>query len=118
MKSAQKTKLKKLMVEVASSELRTIAELRMKRMPDLMWPRSAGSTGGSSGEIERSVSAETTKEKASTTSAIGAENTCTRTPTTLGAAPDETARLPCGSDPASRYRSRGTSDTNSVEYET
>src|ERR1051326_5454645 len=112
MKSAQKTKLKKLIVAVASSELRTIAELRMKRMPDLMWPRSAGSTGGSSGGVERSGRGEATKEKAATTSAIRAENPCTRTPPTLGPATNEKARLPCSSEPASRYRSRGTSDTN------
>src|SRR3954465_1279964 len=118
MKSAQNTKLKKLIVAVPSSELLTPLALRMQRMPDVMWPRSAGSTGGSSGEIERSVSAETTNETASTTSAMGAEKACTRAPPTLGPATNEKARLPCSSEPASRYRSRGTSETNSVEYET
>ena len=80
-----------------------------------MWPRSARSAGGSTGEIERSASAETTNEKASATSAIGAESTCTRRRPTLGPATNEKARLPCSSDSASRYRSRGTSETNSVE---
>src|SRR5690348_2685792 len=102
MKSAQKTKLKKLIVAVESSFARTIGEPQMYRMPAFRCPRPASSVGGSSGWIECIVQAETTYEKASTTSAIGAENTCTSKPPRLGPATYEKARLPFSSELASR----------------
>src|SRR5690349_21482674 len=102
MKSAQKTKLKKLIVAVESSFARTIGEPQMYLMLAFRWPRPASSTGGSCGWIERIVSAETTNENASTTSASGAENTCTSSPPKLGPATNEKARLPFSRELASR----------------
>src|SRR2546423_7086892 len=103
MKSAQKTKLKKLIVAVASSEARTIGEPRMYRMPAFKCPRSAFSVGGSTGEIDLRASAEATKETASTTSAPGADRAWTSSPPTLGPPTYESARLPLSTEFASRY---------------
>ena len=64
------------------------------------------------------VNAEARNENESTTSAAGAENAWTSSPPMLGPATNESARLPFRSEFASRYRSRGTSATNSVWYET
>src|SRR5689334_3598852 len=102
MKSAQKTKLKKLIVAVESSFARTIGEPQMYWIPAFRWPRPGASVGGSCGWIERIVSADTTNENASTTSATGAEKICTSNPPRLGPATNEKARLPFSSELASR----------------
>src|SRR5438477_9355617 len=114
MKSAKKTKLKKFSVDVASSENQIIGVRRMNCHPALRWPRSAGSVGGSTGEIRLSANAEATNENASTTSAAGADRICTIAPPRLGPPTYENARLPLRSEFASTYRSRGTSEVNSV----
>ena len=49
MKSAQKMKLKRLIVAVASSEARMDGLPQRKRTPATTWPLSASSVGGSSG---------------------------------------------------------------------
>src|SRR5919204_606165 len=84
MKSAKKTKLKKLIVAVASSDARMIDVLAMNRAPAERCPRSASSVGGSTGLIVRRQSAETRKEQASATSATGALKSWTSSPPTLG----------------------------------
>src|SRR5437763_8404085 len=101
MKSAKKTKLKKLSVDVASSENQIIGVLRMNCQPALRCARSAGSVGGSTGEIRLSANAEATNENASTTSAAGAESTCTIRPPRLGPPTKESARLPFSTEFAS-----------------
>ena len=63
-------------------------------------------------------SAEPRNDAASASSAIGADRTCTSIPPRLGPATEASARLPCTSEFASTYRSRGTIDVNSVLYET
>src|SRR5436189_31409 len=94
MKSAQKTKLKKLIVAVASSEARMIGECHRYRMPAFTCPRSAFSDGGSSGLIDESVKADTRNEIASAIRAPGAENAWTSRPPMLGpAAVDPRARV-------------------------
>src|SRR5919197_2235795 len=102
MNSAQKTKLKKLIVAVASSEARITGDRQRYRRPALMCPLSASSVGGSTGLIELRVNAETTKETASAISAPGAESAWTRRPPTLGPPTNEKARLPFNSEFASR----------------
>src|SRR5262249_31807261 len=102
MNSAQKTKLKKLIVAVASRDACTIGELRMYPIPALMCPRCAGSVGGSTGEIELIAKAEQRNVSASATSATGAERASTSAPPTLGPAMNENARLPFRSELASR----------------
>src|SRR6476661_8760503 len=82
--SAQKTKLKKLIVAVASSEARIRGECRIQDAPARRWPCSAGSVGGSSGEILLSEKAEIRYEKASARSAAGADSACTSRPPALG----------------------------------
>jgi len=94
MKSAQKTRLKRLIVAVASREARITGERQMYRAPAWRWPRSTASVAGSTGEIERSMKAETRKETASAISAPGAERSWTRRPPTLEPPMNEKARLP------------------------
>ena len=110
--------MKKLIVAVASSAGRSIGECQRYDMPAFTCPRSAASAGGSCGWIDDIVNAETRNEHESTISAAGAENAWTRSPPMLGPATNESARLPFKSEFASRYRSRGTSETKSVMYET
>jgi hypothetical protein len=74
----------------------------------------ASSVGGSTGLIDPSANAEARNETASAMSAPGAESTWTSRPPTLGPPTYENARLPFSSEFASRYRSRGTSETKSV----
>ena len=78
------------------------------RRPSRTWPCSASSTGGSSGRIERSSSADPTNDAASARSAAGADSNWTRTPPMLGPATNEKARLPLTSEFPSTYCSRGT----------
>src|SRR5919197_4603949 len=103
MKGAQKTKLKRLIVAVASSDARMIGEPAMYRAPARRCPRAACSVGGSTGEIERSASADARNERASATSAPGADRTCTSRPPALGPPTKEAARLPFRSDCAWTY---------------
>src|SRR5256714_6675705 len=101
MKIAKKTKLKKLIVDVASRLNQIIGVLRMNCQPPFRCPRSAGSVGGSTGEIRLSAKAEATNENASTTMAAGAESTCTINPPRLGPPTNDRARLPFRSEFAS-----------------
>src|SRR5262249_25115209 len=116
--SAQKTKLKKLIVAVAKSDGRITDECQIHDIPARRWPCSAVSVGGSSGLILLSEKAEIRYEKASASSATGADRACTSTPPRLGPPTNERARLPLRSDCPSTYRSRGTSATNSALYAT
>src|SRR5829696_4149398 len=118
MKRAEKTKLKKLIVAVAPSAARTVGEPKTQRTPATTCPSAASSVGGSTGEIRPRKKAEARNEQASTTSVTGAEISCTSTPPTLGPPTYDSARLPFRSDSPSMKRSRGTSDTKSVLYET
>ena len=118
MNSAKKMKLKKLIVAVAPSAGRTIGEPSTKRRPATTCPFVASSVGGSTGEIRPRKNAEARNEHASTTSVTGAVITCTSTPPTLGPPTNESARLPFTIDSPSMKRSRGTSETKSVLYET
>src|SRR5438094_8186519 len=101
MKSVQKTKLKKLIVAVASSEARTIGEPRMYLAPTARRPPPSASAGGSTGEMRLRENAETRNETASVTSVTGAESNCTRKPPRLGPPTNESARLPYRSEFAS-----------------
>src|SRR5262245_27740902 len=101
MNNAKKTKLKKLSVDVASSENQIIGVRRMKCHPALRCPRSASSVGGSTGEIRLSANAEATNENESTTSAAGADRICTIRPPRLGPPTNDSARLPFSSEFAS-----------------
>src|SRR5262245_54023271 len=96
--SAQKTKLKKLIVAVAKSDGRITDECQIHDIPARRWPCSAVSVGGSSGLILLSEKAEIRYEKASASSATGADRACTSTPPMLGPPTNERARLPLRSD--------------------
>src|SRR3954451_2752743 len=111
-------KLKRLMVAVARSDARRLGVRQMKRTPAETCASAVSSVGGSTGRIARRNAAEPTNENASTRSANGADASCDRIPPRLGPATYENARLPFRSEFASTYPSRGTSDTNSVLYET
>ena len=50
--------------------------------------------------------------------AKGADKVCTSTPPRLGPPTNDSARLPFRIAVPSKYRSRGTSDTNSAPYDT
>src|SRR5437764_15062960 len=113
MNSAQKMKLKRLIVAVASSEARIVGFPNTKRIPATTWPRSASSVGGSSGEIELRKNAEKRNETESTSSAKGAFSAWTRRPPRLGPATNENARLPARSELAETYSSRSTTETKS-----
>ena len=84
MKSAAKTKLKKLIVAVAPSAARMIGLPKTQRTPATTWPFPGASVAGSSTSSDLRKSAETTYEQASRTSVTGAEIACTSRPPMLG----------------------------------
>ena len=86
MKSAAKTKLKKLIVAVAPSAARMIGLPKTQRTPATTCPFPGVSVAGSSTSTVLRKSAETTYEHASTASVTGAEIACTSTPPMLGPA--------------------------------
>ena len=86
MNSAQKTKLKKLIVAVAASVERTTADPAIHRSPTVT-PFCSRSGGGSSGWMRARSAPDPRNENASRRSAPGAVNAWTRNPAAVG--PDD-----------------------------
>ena len=103
MKSAQKTKLKKLIVAVASE--RGADDRRAPRCsgrPTVTPLRARPPVGGSSGsDARRGERRDEERERVDEERARRAESACTRMPPTLGPATNENARLPFSSELAS-----------------
>ncbi len=94
MNSAKNTKLKKLMIETASSEARTTGECLMNLAPAVSEPLPGSAAGGSFGWIRARKHAEPRNEAASASTASGAVRNWTSAPPTLGPPTNENARLP------------------------